>query len=42
MKADETRHAEMAVSLGARELPAPAKMAMRLVAKVMTTTAYYI
>ena len=42
MKADETRHAEMAVSLGARELPASAKMAMRLVAKVMTTTAYYI
>ena len=42
MKADEIGHAEMAASLGARELPVPAKTAMRLVAKVMTTTAYYV
>lgn len=42
MKVDEVNHAEMAVSLGARELPAPAKTIMRLVAKAMTTTAYYV
>jgi ubiquinone biosynthesis monooxygenase Coq7 len=30
------------VKLGARELPAPAKGAMKLAAKLMTTTAYRI
>ena len=40
MKADEAAHAEMAVGLGARELPPPVKAAMRLAAKVMTTVAY--
>lgn len=40
MKADEARHAEMAVRLGAEELPQPAKQVMRLAAKVMTSTAY--
>ncbi len=40
MKADEVAHAEMAVGLGARELPVPVKAAMRLAAKVMTTVAY--
>ncbi len=41
MKTDEIAHAEMAVRLGAEELPAPAKTAMRMAAKVMTRTAYY-
>jgi ubiquinone biosynthesis monooxygenase Coq7 len=42
MKADEIRHAEMAMRLGAEELPQTAKQAMRLVAKAMTMTAYRI
>ncbi|HZV55570.1 MAG TPA: 2-polyprenyl-3-methyl-6-methoxy-1,4-benzoquinone monooxygenase [Rhodocyclaceae bacterium] len=42
MKADEIRHAETAVYLGARELPAPVKAAMAAMSKVMTTTAYRI
>lgn len=40
MKVDEVAHAEMAVRLGAKELPVPVKEAMRLAAKVMTTVAY--
>ena len=42
MKVDEIAHAEMAVDLGARELPLPVRRAMRMVAKVMTTTAYHL
>jgi ubiquinone biosynthesis monooxygenase Coq7 len=42
MRADEARHREMAVSLGAAELPQPVKLAMRLASKVMTTVAYRI
>lgn len=42
MKADEARHADTAVRLGAAELPPPAKLAMKLVARVMTRTAYYL
>lgn len=42
MKADEARHADTAVRLGATELPPPAKLAMKLVARVMTRTAYYL
>lgn len=42
MKVDEITHAETAVRLGAVELPAPAKFGMRLAAKVMTTTAYWV
>lgn len=42
MKTDEMRHANMAAGLGAQELPAIAKAAMKLAAKVMTTTAYRI
>ena len=42
MKLDEKEHADMAVRLGARELPGPVKTAMRMAAKVMTTTAYYL
>ncbi|HJW26203.1 MAG TPA: 2-polyprenyl-3-methyl-6-methoxy-1,4-benzoquinone monooxygenase [Rhodocyclaceae bacterium] len=42
MKADEIKHAHTASRLGAAELPAPAKLLMKLAAKVMTRTAYYI
>ncbi|MDO9271397.1 MAG: 2-polyprenyl-3-methyl-6-methoxy-1,4-benzoquinone monooxygenase [Rugosibacter sp.] len=42
MKSDEANHAQMAVQQGARELPLPIKMAMRLSSKVMTKTAYYL
>jgi 3-demethoxyubiquinol 3-hydroxylase len=42
MRADEIRHAETAVKLGARELPGVAKLAMRAMSKVMTSTAYWI
>ena len=42
MKSDEISHARMAVEQGARELPLPVKMAMKLLSKVMTKTAYYI
>lgn len=40
MRDDEARHRQTAVSLGAAELPEPAKRAMRAMAKVMTTLAY--
>lgn len=40
MKADEARHRAAALELGAAELPGPAKLAMRLAARVMTTVAY--
>lgn len=42
MKADEIRHAETAVHLGARELPGPVKLAMAAMSKVMTSTAYHL
>jgi ubiquinone biosynthesis monooxygenase Coq7 len=42
MRADEARHRDTAVTLGAAELPQPAKLAMRALAKVMTTVAYRI
>jgi ubiquinone biosynthesis monooxygenase Coq7 len=42
MKQDEAQHAKLALELGARELPAPAKLAMAAVSKVMTTIAYWI
>ncbi|MDE2600188.1 MAG: 2-polyprenyl-3-methyl-6-methoxy-1,4-benzoquinone monooxygenase [Rhodocyclaceae bacterium] len=42
MAIDEAEHAATAVSLGAAELPAPLKSAMRLSSKLMTGTAYYI
>ncbi len=42
MKSDEIRHAETAVLLGARELPAAVKLAMRAMSRVMTSTAYYV
>lgn len=40
MRQDEIKHAEMALLLGATELPQFAKRTMKLVAKVMTTAAY--
>jgi ubiquinone biosynthesis monooxygenase Coq7 len=42
MKIDEAAHAATAVGLGAAELPAPVKMAMTMVSKIMTTLAYRI
>lgn len=42
MRADEARHRDTALSLGAAELPAPVKGAMRVLSKVMTTVAYRI
>lgn len=40
MRAEETKHRETALALGAAEMPAPAKLAMRAMAKLMTTVAY--
>ncbi|HUL41248.1 MAG TPA: 2-polyprenyl-3-methyl-6-methoxy-1,4-benzoquinone monooxygenase [Burkholderiales bacterium] len=40
MKSDEASHATTAVSYGAAELPRPLKLAMRLVSRVMTKTAF--
>ena len=42
IKQDEVGHAESAVSLGARELPAPVKLAMKVASRVMTRTAYWV
>lgn len=42
MRDEEARHRETALSLGAAELPALAKDAMRLAAKLMTTLAYCV
>jgi len=42
MRADEVRHRATALALGAADLPAPAKVAMRLFAKVMTSVAYRV
>jgi ubiquinone biosynthesis monooxygenase Coq7 len=42
MKEDEARHAASAVQLGAAELPAPVKQAMRLASKVMTGSTYWV
>ena len=40
MKADEARHADMALAAGGAPLPAPVQWLMRAAAKVMATTAY--
>jgi ubiquinone biosynthesis monooxygenase Coq7 len=42
MRIDEARHRATALQLGAAELPQPAKTAMRLASKVMTTVAYRV
>ena len=40
MRADEVRHARDAVAAGAAALPFPVRLAMKAMAKVMTSTAY--
>jgi ubiquinone biosynthesis monooxygenase Coq7 len=42
MRDEEAQHGENAVAAGAAELPAPVKTLMRLTAKVMTRTAYWV
>jgi ubiquinone biosynthesis monooxygenase Coq7 len=42
MRADEAKHRASAIELGAAELPEPAKRAMRLASKLMTTLAYRV
>ncbi|MEI7432155.1 MAG: 2-polyprenyl-3-methyl-6-methoxy-1,4-benzoquinone monooxygenase [Betaproteobacteria bacterium] len=42
MKVDEMEHAETAVRLGARELPAGVMLLMRIAAGAMTRTAYHL
>jgi len=42
MRDEEAQHGENAVAAGAAELPAPVKALMRLTAKVMTRTAYWV
>ena len=42
MRADEVKHRDSAIALGAAELPAAAKAAMRVMAKVMTTVSHRI
>jgi len=42
MKTDEIAHANTARANGGVDVPAPARLLMKLAARVMTTTAYYI
>ena len=42
MRVDEAAHGQAAKDMGALEAPAPVKGAMSVMAKVMTSTAYYI
>jgi ubiquinone biosynthesis monooxygenase Coq7 len=42
MKLDEAQHATMAVTLGAAELPLPARMLMKLSSKMMTGVTYWV
>src|SRR5256884_1467975 len=42
MQAEETGHRRTAESLGAPELPEPARLGMRLAARLMTTLSYWI
>jgi ubiquinone biosynthesis monooxygenase Coq7 len=42
MRTDEAAHGQAARDMGALEAPAPVKGAMAVMAKVMTSTAYYI
>ncbi|TRZ70365.1 MAG: 2-polyprenyl-3-methyl-6-methoxy-1,4-benzoquinone monooxygenase [Rhodocyclaceae bacterium] len=42
MRLDEVSHADTAVRLGARDLPAPVKQVMWLASKAMTKTSYYL
>lgn len=42
MSADEERHGRNAIQAGGRELPRPVRALMKLTAKVMTRTAYWL
>lgn len=42
MRDEEAEHGEKAIAAGAAELPGPVKTLMRLTAKVMTRTAYWV
>jgi ubiquinone biosynthesis monooxygenase Coq7 len=42
MQRDEIEHAHTAIRLGARELPPPVRLAMKLASRVMTRTAYWV
>ena len=42
MRIDEIEHGNAAKALGAADLPAPLRGAMRAASKVMTSVAYYI
>jgi ubiquinone biosynthesis monooxygenase Coq7 len=42
MRADEVRHRDDAIGLGAAELPEPVKKGMRVMAKIMTTLAHRV
>lgn len=42
MRNDEAAHAATAIRLGARELPLAARVAMKLAARTMTRTAYFL
>jgi ubiquinone biosynthesis monooxygenase Coq7 len=42
MRVDEVAHGAAAQALGAAQTPLPVRLAMKAMAKVMTTTAYYI
>ena len=42
MRVDEVAHGAAAQALGAVETPPPAKAAMTVMGKIMTSTAYYI
>jgi ubiquinone biosynthesis monooxygenase Coq7 len=42
MRADEARHRDTALGMGAAELPPPVKVAMRLASRLMTTVAYRV
>jgi 3-demethoxyubiquinol 3-hydroxylase len=42
MQADEINHGRAAIAAGASELPAPVPYLMRLAARIMTATAYWI
>ena len=42
MRAEEAKHRATALALGAAEMPAPARLAMRAMAKLMTAVAYRV
>ena len=42
MHEEEAEHGENAIDAGAAELPPPVKRLMKLTAKVMTRTAYWL